>query len=78
MNHHFYLTDASLFYLKNLEGIILIVLDISFITQSFSDVYLQTPSVGVIFAAILAALLLLLSGFASETLLAYQDVATGL
>lgn len=46
-------------------------MDFSFITQSFSDVYLQTPSVGVIFAAILAALLLLLSGFASGSEIAF-------
>lgn len=40
-----------------------------------SDVYLQSPTIGVIFAAILAGLLLLVSGFASGSEIAYFSLS---
>ena len=46
-------------------------MDISYITESLSDVYFNVPSVGVIVAAVLAAVLLLLSGFASGSEIAF-------
>lgn len=42
-------------------------MEISSITDSLSDIYIQMPSVGVIIAAFLAAILLLVSGFASAS-----------
>jgi gliding motility-associated protein GldE len=50
-------------------------LDISFITESFSDITLQTISGGVIIAAILAALLLMVSGFASGSEIAFFSLS---
>jgi len=50
-------------------------LDISYITESLSDVYFNVPSVGVIVAAVLAAVLLLLSGFASGSEIAFFSLS---
>ena len=50
-------------------------LDISTISSSLSDVTFQTPTVGVIFAAVLAALLLLASGFASGSEIAFFSLS---
>lgn len=50
-------------------------MDISFITESFSDITLQTISGGVIIAAILAALLLMVSGFASGSEIAFFSLS---
>ncbi len=50
-------------------------MDISYITESFSDVYFNVPSVGVIVAAVLAAVLLLLSGFASGSEIAFFSLS---
>lgn len=50
-------------------------MDISTISSSLSDVTFQTPTVGVIFAAILAALLLLASGFASGSEIAFFSLS---
>lgn len=46
-------------------------MDISIITDAFSDVAVQAPTVGVIIAAILAAMLLLVSAFASGSEIAF-------
>ena len=40
-------------------------MDTSFLTESLSDVYLQAPTIGALIAVFLAAILLLVSGFAS-------------
>lgn len=50
-------------------------MDISYITESLSDVYFNVPSVGVIVAAALAAVLLLLSGFASGSEIAFFSLS---
>ncbi|MCI5813864.1 MAG: gliding motility-associated protein GldE [Prevotella sp.] len=50
-------------------------MDISYITESLSDVYFNVPSVGVIVAAVLAAVLLLLSGFASGSEIAFFSLS---
>ena len=50
-------------------------LDISSISSSLSDVTFQSPTVGVIFAAVLAALLLLASGFASGSEIAFFSLS---
>lgn len=50
-------------------------MDISTISSSLSDVTFQTPTVGVIFAAVLAALLLLASGFASGSEIAFFSLS---
>lgn len=46
-------------------------MDISTLTDALSDVYFQAPSEGVIMAAILAAILLLVSGYASGSEIAF-------
>lgn len=46
-------------------------MDTSLITDAFSDVAVQAPSLGVIVAAVLAAILLLLSAFASGSEIAF-------
>ena len=50
-------------------------MDISTITSSLSDVTFQTPTIGAIFAAILAGLLLLVSGFSSGSEIAYFSLS---
>lgn len=50
-------------------------MDISYITESLSDVYFNVPSVGVMVAAVLAAVLLLLSGFASGSEIAFFSLS---
>lgn len=50
-------------------------MDISYLTESLSDVYFNVPSVGVIVAAVLAAVLLLLSGFASGSEIAFFSLS---
>lgn len=50
-------------------------MDISYITESLSDVYFNVPSIGVIVAAVLAAVLLLLSGFASGSEIAFFSLS---
>lgn len=50
-------------------------MDISIITEAFGDVSVQSPTMGVIFAAILAALLLLVSAFASGSEIAFFSLA---
>lgn len=52
-------------------------MDTSIITDAISDVYLQTPTLGVLFAAGLAACLLLLSGFASGSEIAFFSLSPG-
>lgn len=58
-----------LFNLKNIE------LDITAITDAFGDVVLLQPSVGVVFAAILAMFLLLISAFASGSEIAFFSLS---
>jgi gliding motility-associated protein GldE len=50
-------------------------LDISNIAGALSDVYVQTPTMGVYIAAILACLLLVLSGFASGSEIAFFSLS---
>jgi gliding motility-associated protein GldE len=50
-------------------------LDISTITDAFGDVVLQQPTTGVIIAAILAAVLLLMSAFASGSEIAFFSLS---
>jgi putative hemolysin len=50
-------------------------LDLSSITESLSDIYLQMPTSGVIIAALLAAILLLVSGFASGSEIAFFSLS---
>lgn len=50
-------------------------MDISTITSSLSDVTFQTPTIGAIVAAILAGLLLLVSGFSSGSEIAYFSLS---
>lgn len=50
-------------------------MDISTITTSLSDVTFQTPTIGVIVAAILAGLLLLVSGFSSGSEIAFFSLS---
>lgn len=50
-------------------------MEISSITDSLSDIYIQMPSVGVIIAAFLAAILLLVSGFASASEIAFFSLS---
>ncbi len=50
-------------------------MDISTITEAFGDVSLQSPTMGVIFAAALAAVLLLVSAFASGSEIAFFSLA---
>lgn len=44
-------------------------------TESFSDVYLQAPTLGVVIAAVLAAILLFVSGFASGSEIAFFSLS---
>ena len=50
-------------------------MDISTITDAFGDVVLQQPTTGVIIAAILAAVLLLMSAFASGSEIAFFSLS---
>lgn len=50
-------------------------MDISNITEAFGDVVLQSPSMGVVFAVVLAALLLLMSAFASGAEIAFFSLS---
>lgn len=50
-------------------------MDLSSITESLSDIYLQMPTSGVIIAALLAAILLLVSGFASGSEIAFFSLS---
>lgn len=50
-------------------------MDISVISKALSDVYVQAPTMGVYFAAILACLLLVLSGFASGSEIAFFSLS---
>jgi len=49
--------------------------DLSFITQAFSDVYLSAPTTGVCIAAALAAILLCISAFASGSEIAFFSLS---
>ena len=50
-------------------------MDISTITDAFGDVALQQPSTGVIIATVLAAVLLLMSAFASGSEIAFFSLS---
>ncbi|SFG00866.1 gliding motility-associated protein GldE [Prevotella sp. KH2C16] len=50
-------------------------MDISTLTESFSDVYLQAPTLGVVIAVVLAAILLFVSGFASGSEIAFFSLS---
>ena len=50
-------------------------MDISIITEAFGDVTLMSPSFGVVFAAILAAMLLFVSAFASGSEIAFFSLS---
>ena len=50
-------------------------MDISTINEAFGDVTLHSPSLGVVFAAVLAALLLLVSAFASGSEIAFFSLS---
>jgi gliding motility-associated protein gldE len=50
-------------------------LDTSFFTESLSDVYLQAPTIGALIAVFLAAILLLVSGFASGSEIAFFNLS---
>lgn len=50
-------------------------MDLSFILNTFSEVTLREPSVGVIMAALLAAILLVMSGFASGSEIAFFSLS---
>lgn len=50
-------------------------MDTSFLTESLSDVYLQTPTIGALIAVFLAAILLLVSGFASGSEIAFFNLS---
>ena len=50
-------------------------MDLSFFTESLSDIYLQAPTVGAIIAALLAAILLLVSGLASGSEIAFFSLS---
>ena len=50
-------------------------MDISTITEAFGDVVFQSPTLGVVFAAVLAALLLLVSAFASGSEIAFFSLS---
>ena len=49
--------------------------DFSSIAGAFSDVYVQAPTMGVYFAAFLACFLLVLSGFASGSEIAFFSLS---
>lgn len=50
-------------------------MDLAFLTQSLADVHLQYPTIGVIFSALLAIVLLLISGFASGSEIAFFSLS---
>jgi gliding motility-associated protein gldE len=50
-------------------------LDTSFFTESLSDVYLQAPTIGALIAVFLVAILLLVSGFASGSEIAFFNLS---
>ena len=50
-------------------------MDISFLQQTLSEVHLMAPTTGVIIAAVLAAILLLFSGFASGSEIAFFSLS---
>lgn len=50
-------------------------MDTSFLTESLSDVYLQAPTIGALIAVFLAAILLLVSGFASGSEIAFSNLS---
>ena len=50
-------------------------MDTSFFTESLSDVYLQAPTIGALIAVFLAAILLLVSGFASGSEIAFFNLS---
>ena len=50
-------------------------MDTSFFTESLSDVYLQAPTIGALIAVFLAAILLLVSGFASGSGIAFFNLS---
>ena len=50
-------------------------MNFSNINDSLTDVYLQYPTIGVIIAALLAAILLLVSGFASGSEIAFFSLS---
>lgn len=50
-------------------------MDTSFFTESLSDVYLQAPTIGALIAVFLAAILLLVSGFASGSEIAFLNLS---
>ena len=50
-------------------------MDFSFLAEAFQEVHLMQPTPGVIFAACLAAVLLVLSGFASGSEIAFFSLS---
>lgn len=50
-------------------------MDTSFFTESLSDVYLQAPTIGALIAVFLVAILLLVSGFASGSEIAFFNLS---
>ena len=50
-------------------------MDTSFFTESLSDIYLQAPTIGALIAVFLAAILLLVSGFASGSEIAFFNLS---
>lgn len=50
-------------------------MDITFLSETLSDVHLNTPSFGVLFAFIMAVLLLFVSGFASASEIAFFSLS---
>lgn len=50
-------------------------MDISTITEAFGDVSFMPPSLGVVFAAVLAAMLLVMSAFASGSEIAFFSLS---
>lgn len=50
-------------------------MDTSFFTESLSDVYLQAPTIGALIAVFLASILLLVSGFASGSEIAFFNLS---
>nr|WP_024991507.1 gliding motility-associated protein GldE [Hoylesella pleuritidis] len=50
-------------------------MDTSFLTESLSDVYLQAPTIGALIAVFWAAILLLVSGFASGSEIAFFNLS---
>jgi len=50
-------------------------LDLSYITETLSDIYIQTPTLGVIIALVIAIILLGVSGFASGSEIAFFSLS---